>query len=149
MGRKKSEVPKPSTSSIIDFIKYLTIDKKKWEDLSMQDKKAFQPYIVNKWLSMDLYLCEAVNELQQYTVGMDKDVVWRLYYELLPAKRVQINYIKAKIENSFTEEELDCFKKYFLLSGRECEEYLEFLKKQPFGNLEIERICNNFITNKT
>lgn len=148
MGRKKSDIEKPKTLSIIDFIKFLTTDKKKWEELSIQDQKAFQPYIVNRWLSMDLYLCEAINELQQYTIGMDKDVVWRLLYEVLPKQRVQINYIKAKKENSFTENELDCFKKYFFVSERECEEYLDFLKKYPEGNLEIERICNNFIENK-
>lgn len=148
MGRKKSDIEKPKTSPIIDFIKFLTTDKKKWEELSIQDQKAFQPYIVNRWLSMDLYLCEAINELQQYTIGMDKDIVWRLLYEILPKQRVQINYIKSKKENSFTENELESFKKYFFVSERECEEYLDFLKNYPEGNLEIERICNNFIENK-
>lgn len=144
MARKKSDIPKPATSGIIDFIKLLTTNKKEWKDLTPQDQKAFQPYIVNRWLSMDLFLCEAINELQQYTIGMDKDVVWKLYYELLPKERVQINYIKTKESNLFTDEELNCFKKYFGVSERECIEYLDLLKKMKDGNLEIDRIIYNF-----
>lgn len=148
MTKKRTEEAKPKTASIIDFIKFLTTDKKKWEELSIQDQKAFQPYMINKWLSMDLCLCEAVNEIQQFTMGMDKDIVWKLYYQLLPKQKVQINYIKSKVENVFSVEELDCFIKYFLLSRNECENYLIFLKNQPHGDLEIDRICNNFIGNK-
>jgi hypothetical protein len=151
MAKKKSEIEKvegPKTSSIIDFIKFLTTQKKEWRALSPQDHKAFQPYIINRWLSMDLYYCEAINELQQYTMGMDKDVVWKLYYELLPATRVYINYIKAKDSLLFTQEELESIKKYFSISDREAIDYMECLKKISNGNLELERILLTFRTTK-
>jgi hypothetical protein len=144
MTKRKTEGNKPKASSPIDFIKYLTTDKKEWKNLSASDQKAFQPYIINRWLSMDLYYCEAINELQQYTIGMDKDVVWKLYYELLPSERVYINYIKAKDSENFSVEELESIKLYFSVSSREAIEYLECLKKISKGNLEIDRIILTF-----
>ena len=148
MGRKKKdsiiEENKPKSASIIDYINWLTIDKKKWIDLSKQDQKNFQPYIVNRWLSMDLLYCEAINELQQYTMGMDKSLVWKMYYEFLPKEKVYIKYIKTKNLENISDEEVECFKKYFLISERECIEYLQLLKSIPNGEEEINKIKYNF-----
>lgn len=148
MARKKADIEKPKTSSPFDFIKFLTTEKKEWKQLSSIDQKAFSAFLINRWLAMDLNFTEAINELQQYTIGMDKDMVWKLYYELLPKKRVQINYIKAKESGKFTDEELDCCVKYFSISERECIEYLDVLKNSHEGNLELERILYNFSLSK-
>jgi len=149
MGRKKvttdkEVVKKKPAGSIIDYISWLTYNKRPWEDLSELEKKNFQPFILNKFLSMDPYYCEAINELQEYTIGMDKDKVWRVYYELLPKDKIYINYIKDKSQKEYTVNELDAVKKNFNESEQNCIEYLSFLKSTEGGNAELKNILKNF-----
>ena len=50
--------------------------KESWESLSEMDKKSFTPFMINRWLSMNMDLLPIVNELQKYTIGTlsSKDV---------------------------------------------------------------------------
>ena len=121
---KEPKAPKPEkipTAAPFDFVRWLTTEKKKWEDLSPQDQKAFNPFIVNRFLSMDLTLTEAINELQQWTLGMDKDKLWRLYYELLPKGRLEGKYIKSTPIEGLSERDLDILKTYFSSANQQIE----------------------------
>ena len=144
ISETKEAVKKKPAGSVIDYISWLTYNKRKWEELSELEKKNFQPFILNKFLSMDPYFCEAINELQEYTIGMDKDKVWRVYYELLPSDKVYINYIKDKSEKEYFQNELDCIKKYFCESEKNCIEYLSFLKSTDKGIIELKNILKNY-----
>jgi hypothetical protein len=147
----KEKAPKPEkvpTATIIDFINWLTWDKKKWEDLSITDQKAFQPYIVNRFLSMDLTLCEAINELQQYTIGMDKDKVWRVYYELLPRQKYYLKYIKSAPIEGLEERDILILKKYFSTTEEIAIDYFKTLNKTNEGKEKLENIKRNYTYEK-
>lgn len=88
---------KLKTKSIFDFLTCLFTTKTKWDDLSESDKKAFSPYMINRFISMDSDYIGVVNYLQQYTIsGMSNREVYKLYLDLLPKRKFFAKYIKAK-----------------------------------------------------
>lgn len=89
------------TKSIFDFLSCLFDKKTNWNDLSEMDKKAFSPYMINRFISMHPDYVGIVNYLQQYTiVGMNPKEVYKLYLDLLPKQKFFAKYIKSKNDES-------------------------------------------------
>ena len=114
--------------------------KTPWESLSVMDKKSFEPFMVNRFLSMNMGLLELVNELQQYTIGQlsPKDV-YKLYLDVLPKKKSFDKYVKAKGSDKYNDKVLDYLSRYFEVSEREVKDYLEIL-----SNDEVIEIIQKF-----
>jgi len=120
--------------------------KTPWESLSVMDKKSFEPFMVNRFLSMNMEFLELVNELQMYTIGqLSPRDVYKLYLDVLPKKRSFDKYIKAKGSDKYNDKVLEYLSRYFEVSEREVKDYLEILSKdeviqviQKFGIEEKE-----------
>ena len=105
--------------------------KTPWESLSVMDKKSFEPFMVNRFLSMNVELLELVNELQMYTIGqLSPKEVYKLYLDTLPKKKSFDKYIKAKGDDKYNDKVLDYLSRYFEVSRREVRDYLEILSKE-------------------
>ena len=104
--------------------------KTPWESLSVMDRKSFEPFMVNRFLSMNMGLLELVNELQKYTIGQlsPKDV-YKLYLDVLPKKKSFDKYIKGKGSDKYNDKVLGYLSQYFEVSEREVKDYLEILSK--------------------
>jgi hypothetical protein len=117
----------------IDYLNFLTIDKKTWDDLSLQEQKGFDPFMINKWLSMENtgFLCQIVSAFQKYTVSiLEKKEVYNLYLEFLPKQRYYYKYIKATIEDEekkLPEVLVNYFVRYCGVSKKEAKDYINFL----------------------
>lgn len=118
--------------------------KTPWESLSVMDRKSFEPFMVNRFLSMNMGLLELVNELQKYTIGQlsPKDV-YKLYLDVLPKKRSFDKYIKAKGGDKYNDKVLDYLSRYFEVSKREVKDYLDILSKD-----EVTTIIQKFGVDK-
>src|SRR6201986_1771565 len=92
---------KPTLFSLIDK---LTIKKCKWNSLILEEQKLFNPFMINRFLSMDLDLLEAINIIQRYNMKIDKQDCWALLCQLLPSKKLYLKYIKSNKE--ITDKEL-------------------------------------------
>lgn len=143
--KEKVIVEKEKAASPIDFINWLTVDKKKWEELTAKQQKAFQPFIVSRWLGMELDFVEAINDLQPFILSMDKEYVWKIYLALLPKGKVYLKYIKTQGLVDVKDEDIEAFKKYFQVSEEECINYYQTLNKTEAGRKDIEQIKYNFI----
>ena len=104
--------------------------KQSWESLSEMDKKSFSPFIINRWLSMNMDLLPIINELQQYTIGTLKPKdVYKLYLDFLPKKKTFDKYIKGKKSDKYNKEMLQYLSQWYGVSQSEVKEYLEILSK--------------------
>ena len=122
----KGQASSVKGSSIIDFIKYLSSQKKPWEDLSDIDKKNFNPFMINRWLSMNNDLIEVVNQLQPYTIGqLDKKIVYKLYLNLLPKQNIFIRYIKGSKQGTYQSNLIDFIKSHYEIGEKEALEFLD------------------------
>jgi len=104
--------------------------KQSWESLTEMDKKSFSPFIINRWLSMNLDLLPIVNELQKYTIGtLSARDVYKLYLDFLPKKKTFDKYVKGKKSSKYNKDMLAYLSQWYGVSQSEVKDYLEILSK--------------------
>ena len=140
------EEPKEKKPGIFDLISYLTDQKKPWDQLTLEEQKLFNPYMINRFFSMELGLIEAINDLQKYTLIIDKKEVYNLYLALLPQQRFYLKYIKATKE--IPERDVNILIRHFSVSRSEAEEYYLTLTKTEEGEETLDEIKQNYVFEK-
>ena len=83
--------------TLFDWLKELTGKKRDWDSFSDKERESFNPYMVNRFLSMHEPFIELVNYVQTipYT---EKKKYYTVYCQLLPKKNVWLKYIKSKMK---------------------------------------------------
>lgn len=129
MAKQKSDTVKAKT--IFQHLSGIKEKKESWESLSEMDKKSFTPFIINRWLSMNMDLLPIINVLQKYTIGLltPRDV-YKVYLDFLPKKKTFDKYIKGKKDGKYNKELLEYLSKWYGVSQREVVDYLEILPKE-------------------
>ena len=124
-------------ASIFDHMSGLTDKKKSWDILSEADKKSFTPYIVNRWLSMNMDFIELINELQRYTIGQITPAeTYKIYYDILPKQRQFNKYIKGKKADKYNPALVELISQHFAVSEKEAKEYIEIYFEQNLNELK-------------
>jgi hypothetical protein len=139
--------------SLFDHLSGITDKKVSWESLSEVDRKSFSPYMVNRFLSMNMDYIELINEFQKYTIGeLSNRDVYKLYLDLLPKQKQFNKYIKGKKTDTYQTELVELLSKHFLISEKETLEALdmyhetsllplkEILKKYGKSDKEITKL---------
>ena len=83
--------------TLFDWLKELTGKKRDWDSFSDKERESFNPYMINRFLSMHEPFVELVNYVQTipYT---EKQKYYTVYCQLLPKKNVWLKYIKSKMK---------------------------------------------------
>jgi len=119
-----SEIKKPM--SLFDHLSNITDKKVSWDTLTEVDQKSFSPFMINRFLSMNMDFIELVNDFQKYSVGtLSSREVYKVYSEVLPKKKQFNKYIKGKKEEKYNSELVELLSKHLLISIREVLEYLD------------------------
>ena len=83
--------------NLFGWLNQVLVSKKSWNDFSDTDHKTFQPYMINRLLSMDDEFLEAVNYFQKYSVGLlESREVYKWYCDVLPKGKRYNKYIKNR-----------------------------------------------------
>ena len=88
--------------TLFDWLKELTSKKRDWDSFSDKERESFNPYMINRFLSMHEPFIELVNYVQTipYT---EKQKYYKVYCELLPKKNVWLKYVKSKMKQPTAE----------------------------------------------
>jgi len=88
--------------TLFDWLKELTGKKRDWGSFSDKERESFNPYMVNRFLSMHQPFIELVNYVQTipYT---DKEKYYTVYCNLLPKQNVWLKYIKPTMRQPTAE----------------------------------------------
>ena len=137
--------------TIIDWINQLLVNKKHWNEFTEDEQKKFNPFIINRWLSMDKDFIEIVNVFQKYAIGtLESREVYKWYCDVLPQGKRFNRYIKGKSDKKYDKELIDIISKYFECSKLQTKEYLqlishneliEILEKYGLDEKKIKRLC--------
>jgi len=131
--------------SIFDFLSCLTDKKTPWSKLSDMDKKAFSPFMINRWLSMSPDLIELINEFQQYTIGvLSKQHVYELYYEILPKKKMFAKYIKGAGTDKYNNALIEFLADAHQVSCREALDYADILLSNATGKEFVVELLKKY-----
>jgi hypothetical protein len=116
--------------TIFEHLAGIKEKKVSWNSLSDMDKKTFSPFIINRWLSMNLDLLPIVNILQKYTIGLlSARDVYKVYFDFLPKKKTFDKYVKGKGSGKYNKEMLSYLSQWYGVSKREVIDYLDILSK--------------------
>lgn len=107
--------------------------KVSWESLSEMDKKTFEPFMINRFLSMDIDNVEIINMLQQYKLSPRE--YYKIYLEILPKKRTFSKYIKGEADDKYNKNILQYLCKYYQVSKSQVIEYMEFMSDDDIVNI--------------
>jgi len=88
--------------TLFDWLKELTGKKRDWDSFSDKERESFNPYMVNRFLSMHQPFIELVNYVQTVSYT-DKKKYYTVYCNLLPKQNVWLKYIKSKMKQPTTE----------------------------------------------
>ena len=129
-----SKISKPAT--IFDHLANITWKKKPWSELTELDQKSFSPYLINRWLSMNMDYIELVDMFQQYTIGpLNKKHVYQLYFDFLPKQKSFNKYIKGKKQDKYNKELVKLIAEHYQVAYNESEEYINLLNKDDITNI--------------
>jgi hypothetical protein len=113
-------------ATIFDHLSGITDKKISWDSLSESDRKSFSPYMINRWLSMNMNYLDVVNECQQYTIGqLSPRDTYKLYFDILPKQKSFNKYVKGKKSDKYNPELVDLLSNHFLISRKEVTDYLD------------------------
>ena len=125
---------KPAT--LFDHLANITWKKKPWSELSETDQKSFSPYLINRWLSMNINYIELVDMFQQYTIGpLNKKHVYQLYFDFLPKQKSFNKYIKGKKQDKYNKELVKLIDNHYQVAKIEAEEYISLLEQTEISSL--------------
>jgi hypothetical protein len=123
---EKDTSEKVKVATIFDHLANITDRKALWSELSEMDKKSFSPFMINRFLSMNMDFIELVNELQRYTVGqLTPEQTYKLLSDILPKQKQFNKYIKGKKEDQYNSDLVNLVRKHFDISQKESLEYLD------------------------
>jgi hypothetical protein len=116
--------------SLFDHINALYEDQRitYFEDLTDSDKKSYDRYMINRFLSMNPNQLPYVNHLQKYSV--DPKTHYLFFSQVLPRGKQYNKYIKKTKEEKYEGWLVDIIVRCYNVSKNEAIDYLDIFYKQ-------------------
>ena len=115
---------------IFNWVNEVLVGKRPWDSFSESDQKTFSPFLINRFLSMDVEFIEIVNVFQKYAIGtLEPREVYMWYRDILPKGKRFNKYIKGKSSKKFDKELVKIISNHFQCSKIDTKEYLELIDK--------------------
>ncbi len=121
------------SNKFFDVLNYVTFEKKSWNDLTQEEIDSINPYLLNRYLSMNPDYLELVN-YTQIIPHTEKEKYYKIYSNLIPKKKQWLKYIKSSNKNE-SKELLEYLSKYFECSTREVKDYINILEKKQIEEI--------------
>ena len=132
MAKKKQT--KPKEKGLFDHLNQVTSQKddKYWENLSEGEKKSFSPFMIHRFLSMEMDYVDIVSHVQNYQLSPERTE--RFFRDLLPKKKLWNKYLKGSGKQD--NQSIDILSEYYQVSKREATMYYNTLK----SNGELDKV---------
>lgn len=117
-----------------------------YDNLSVEDRKSFGIFMINRFISMGMDFVEIVNEIQKHWGIVKERDVYLFYSQILPRGKQWNKYIKAKggKEKKYEEWVLKLLAEYYSVSQMEAAMYLETFMKTSEGKKALKEIFESY-----
>lgn len=134
MPKKKTKSNKPKEKGLFDHLSQVTHQKQDnyWESLSESERKSFSPFMINRFLSMEMDYVTLVSEIQNYELS--PEMMERFYRDLLPKQKLWNKYLKGSGKQD--NQSIDILAEHLEVSKREATMYYNTLK----SNGELDKV---------
>jgi hypothetical protein len=142
-NKKQEVVKKPK--GLFEHLNALTAsDKNYFKKLSDVEKKSFSTYMINRFLSMHSELIEIVNYFQRFNNSLDSEIVFKLYYDILPKKKLWSKYIKSIHEVKYNSELIDFITKHYRISISDAKDYLRIYMANDIHKTNLIHLLQSY-----
>jgi hypothetical protein len=118
--------------TIFDWLNEISYNKRSWSSFNSEDRESFNPYMINRFISMKETYIDFVNTIQKYSI--DKEILYNFYCEIVPKRKTFFRYIKPK-KSKFNSELITILSKHFKVSKREIRDSYHLIAKDYSQNI--------------
>ena len=144
-------MPKKKTNSIkkktlFDHLNQITKVKNPnyWDTLSFEDKKTFDNYMIHRYLSMNMEWLDIIAQLQPYTQNLSKEMVYKVYSDLLPKSNSFLKYIGGSGSEKWEGWLVDIIRNHYEVSPKEASDYLTIFYATQRGKKSLTEILEKY-----
>lgn len=119
--------------TIWNWLEEITYKKSDVNSFNEQDWDTFNSYMIHRFISMNPYYIELVNEVQTI-LPTEKKQIYTIYRELIPKRKVFLKYIKGN-SSKYNQELMELLSNHFECPKKEAKEYFDILGKVKIKNL--------------
>jgi len=117
---------KKQIKNIFGWLEEITANKSPLLSISDESWDTWNSYMIHRYVSMNQDYIDIVNLVQKIN-PQNRKQIYSIYKEMIPKKKIWLNYIKSKIKKDQTELE-KYIAKYFDCSLGEAEHYIDILR---------------------
>lgn len=125
--------------TIFDWLNQISYDKRPWSSFSSEDHESFNPYMINRFISMKGDYIDFVNAIQKYS--LNKELLYNFYCNVIPKKKTFFKYIKPK-KDKMNDLLASILAQDFNISKREVKDNQHLLGKSIFRSVLQKRGMN-------
>ena len=118
--------------TIFDWLNEISYSKRPWSLFNNEDRESFNPYMMNRFISMKENYIDFVNAIQKYSIN--KESLYNYYCQLIPKRKTFFRYIKPK-KSTLNSNLITILAKYFELSEREIRDSYYLVGKDYSQNI--------------
>lgn len=118
-----------------------------YDSLSVEDRKTYQSFMINRFISMNMDYVGIVNELQKHWDAIKDRESYLFFSQLLPMGKQWNKYIKAKKgekERKCEDWILELLALHYSISQREAKMYFETFMNTPEGQLSLKELFEDY-----
>ena len=130
--------------SLFDHIREVTAVQKVdyFDTLSVDDKKSWSNYMVNRFLSMKMEWVELVNELQKYK--LEPKELYKLYINILPKGKQWLKYTKGRNDMNYPNWLINIVANDMEVSKQEAKEAVDMYYLTEGGMAELGQLARKW-----
>lgn len=117
--------------NIFTILNYITWDKIPWDKLTNEEKSCVQPYMINRYVSMNPSYIEAANIVQKYNLSPKS--LYEFYLEVIPKRKTFLKYLKGA--KGVNEDKLELLSNHLQCSQREVKDVISILDPEDIDEL--------------
>jgi hypothetical protein len=135
-------------ASIFDHLAAIYLNKKVdyLDTLEEPDRKTFNTYMINRFISMNADYLPVVNAFQKFYGVLGPRETYLFYSQFLPRKKAFAKYVKGVKEEKYDEWLVDIVVRYFEVSKKDAISYLDLFYQTEEGKADLREICEFFGT---
>jgi hypothetical protein len=145
-SKKKSELNnEPKKKTLFDHVKAIRQiqDPNYYNNLSEDDRKTFNHFMIIRALSMDESIVEDMAQLYQFFDKIPSAQFYQLLISLVPKNTRFYSWVKSRVMKH-NKSLLKLVAQRFKVSTHQANEYINLLLRTEYGQEELVSICKSF-----